>query len=150
MRLDKFFTETATLSRSEAVNAIKRGLVKVNNIVATKPEQKINENEDIVLYNGSQVCYQKFVYLLLNKPLGVVSATEDKQQKTVLDLVPEKYKKMGLFPCGRLDKETSGLVILTNDGERAHKWLSPKSHVSKTYFFVCAEPLNQQSINQLQ
>lgn len=150
MRLDKFFTETATLSRSEAVSEIKRGRVKVNNITITKPDFKINESTDEVLYDGQKVEYQKYVYLMLNKPLGVVSATEDKQYKTVLDLVPEKYKKMGLFPCGRLDKETSGLVILTNDGDRAHKWLSPKSHVSKTYLYECAEALSNEDKEKIE
>lgn len=150
MRLDKFFTETATLSRSEAVNEIKRGRVKVNNVTITKPEHKVNENIDEVLYNEQIVEYQKYVYLMLNKPLGVVSATEDKVQKTVLDLVPPKYKKMGLFPCGRLDKDTSGFVILTNDGAIAHKWLSPKSHVSKIYYYECAEPLSDEKKQKIE
>lgn len=145
IRLDKFFTETATLSRSEAGVAIKRGLVKVDGEIIKKPDYKINELNAKVEYNGKDIKYQKFVYIMLNKPQGVVSATEDTKQKTVLDLLPEKYKKLGMFPCGRLDKDTLGLVILTNDGESGHRLLAPKSHVSKTYKYICADPLDIKS-----
>ena len=87
---------------------------------------------------------------MLNKPEGVVSATEDRVQKTVLDLLPEKYRKMGLFPCGRLDKDTLGLMLLTNDGKIAHNLLAPKRHVSKVYFFECADPLDKASEHKIE
>ena len=150
IRLDKFFTETGTLTRSEAGNAIKKGLVTVNGEVIKKPDCKINETSSKVTYCGEVIKYQKYVYIMLNKPNGVVSATEDARQKTVLDLLPEKYKKMGLFPCGRLDKDTLGLVILTNDGASSHKLLSPKNHVAKVYHFNCADPLDKQSEHKIE
>lgn len=143
IRLDKFFTETATLTRSEAGKAIKAGLVSVDGKVIKRPDCKIDEAKVKVVYNGEQINYQRFVYIMLNKPEGVVSATEDTKQKTVLDLLPDKYKKLGLFPCGRLDKDTLGLVLLTNDGASAHNLLAPKKHVNKTYKYECAEPLTK-------
>lgn len=150
IRLDKFFTETATLSRSEASKAIKRGEVLVDGKVFKKPDLKIDEEKSVVTLNGERIVYKKYVYIMLNKPEGVVSATEDKLQKTVLDLLPEKYQKMGLFPCGRLDKDTLGLVLLTNDGVTAHKLLAPKKHVSKVYFFKCAEPLEKENEHKIE
>ena len=145
IRLDKFFTETATLSRKVACDEIKRGKVLVNGTVVKDSSLKIDETTAKVVYNGEEVKYQKYVYIMLNKPEGVVSATEDTRQKTVLDLLPEKYKKLGLFPCGRLDKDTLGLVMLTNDGETAHRLLSPKNHVKKTYKYKCADPLTDEN-----
>ena len=150
IRLDKFFTETATLSRSEASLQIKKGKVMVDGAVVCDPSKKIDENTACVMLNGIQVNYQKYVYVMLNKPQGVVSATEDTKQKTVLDLLPEKYKKLGLFPCGRLDKDTLGLVMLTNDGDTAHKLLSPKKHVTKTYKYMCADPLTEQNKQKIE
>lgn len=150
IRLDKFFTETATLTRSEAGKAIKAGLVIVDGKVIKKPDCKIDETKARVVYNGEHINYKKFVYIMLNKPEGVVSATEDTKQKTVLDLLPEKYKKMGLFPCGRLDKDTLGLILLTNDGTSAHNLLAPKKHVSKTYKYECAEFLSKQNKHKIE
>ena len=150
IRLDKFFTETATLSRSEANAEIKKGRVTVDGEIIKKPDCKINEQTAKVIYNGQVINYNKYVYIMLNKPSGVVSATEDARQKTVLDLLPQKYKKMGLFPCGRLDKDTLGLVILTNDGISAHKLLAPKKHVSKVYYFECAEELTKHNEHKLE
>lgn len=150
MRLDKFFTETATLSRREAIEQIRKGKVQVNGIVVIDSATKINENTDVIVYDGNIVSYQKYVYIMLNKPEGVVSATEDTNQKTVLDLLPDKYKKLGLFPCGRLDKDTLGLVMLTNNGELAHNLLSPKKHVQKTYRYNCANPLSNESKQKIE
>ncbi len=150
MRLDKFFTETATLSRRDANEQIKKGKVQVNGIVVIDSATKINENTDVIVYDGNIISYQKYVYIMLNKPEGVVSATEDTNQKTVLDLLPDKYKKLGLFPCGRLDKDTLGLVMLTNNGELAHNLLSPKKHVQKTYRYNCADPLSNESMQKIE
>lgn len=145
IRLDKFFSETGTLSRSETAKAVKLGQILVDGERVKTSDVKINENKSVVTYLGQVINYQKYVYIMLNKPEGVISATEDKSQKTVLDLLPEKYKKMNLFPCGRLDKDTLGLVILTNDGESGHKALAPKSHVKKTYLFECADELSSEN-----
>ena len=150
MRLDKFLANNTPLSRSEVSYQIKLGNVSVDGIKATSASQKIDENNCNVLLGGRQVVFCKYVYLMLNKPAGVVSATQDKKQKTVLDLLPNEYKKLNLFPCGRLDKDTLGLVILTNDGQGAHKLLSPKNHVKKTYEFECIEPISQNNVNQLE
>ena len=141
MRLDKFISSNTSLSRSQANKEIKAANVKVNGIVVTDGDCKIDENNAKVEHNGKQINYNQFIYIMLNKPQGVVSATTDTKQKTVLDLIPNEYKKYNLFPCGRLDKDTLGLVILTNNGQGAHRVLSPKNHVQKTYAFKCAEPL---------
>ena len=150
IRLDKFFTETGTLTRSEAGKAIKGGLVAVDGKVQKKPDLKIDEEKAKITLNGEEIIYKKYVYIMLNKPQGVVSATEDKVQKTVLDLLPPKYQKMELFPCGRLDKDTLGLVLLTNDGKTAHNLLAPKKHVKKVYFFECADPLDKHSEHKIE
>ncbi len=146
MRLDKFLANNTLLSRKEVAKQIKQGNVKVDGTKAVSIDQKIDENSAKIELNGQVVNYKKYVYIMLNKPSGVVSATTDSSQKTVLDLIPQEYKKQGLFPCGRLDKDTLGLVILTNDGAGAHKLLSPKNHVEKTYNFKCAEILEQKHI----
>lgn len=150
IRIDKFFSETGTLSRTETAKAIKFGQIFVDGEKVKTSDIKIDEKKAVVTYLGQVVNYQKYVYIMLNKPQGVISATEDKSQKTVLDLLPDKYKKMNLFPCGRLDKDTLGLVILTNDGESGHKALAPKSHVKKTYLFECADNLSSADVVKIE
>lgn len=143
MRLDKYISNNSTLSRSQAVKEIKQANVTVNGKIILDGDYKVDENKDDILLNGERISYQKYLYIMLNKPEGVVSATEDTKQKTVIDLLPQEYKKFNLFPCGRLDKDTLGLVILTNDGHGAHRLLSPKNHVEKTYVYKCADPLSE-------
>ena len=149
-RLDKFLASNTPLSRNEVHDAIKYGRVVINGLKAKQKDQKIDEQTDKVFWDNQEVCYKKYIYLMLNKPSGVVSATNDKKQKTVLDLLPTHLKKFDLFPCGRLDKDTLGLVILTNDGKNAHRLLSPKNHVEKTYEFVCANNLTDLDIRQIE
>lgn len=132
-RLDKYLCGAGLGTRSEVKALIKKGQVTVNGVRAARPEQKIDENLDKVSVNGQTARYSEFAYIMLNKPAGVVSATEDKRERTVLDLLPPKDRK-GLFPVGRLDKDTEGLLLLTDDGELAHRLLSPKKHVDKTYY----------------
>ena len=134
MRLDKYLCETGFGTRSQVKDLLKKGQVMVNGEVVKKPELKINETTDQILCQGKKASYQKNIYLMLHKPAGVVSATEDNREKTVLDLVRPEDRKNGLFPVGRLDKDTEGLMLLTDDGELAHRLLSPKKHVDKTYF----------------
>lgn len=141
MRLDKFLSETGTASRSESRKAAKIGSITVNGGLVSDVSVHIDPTHDEIFYMGERVVYQKYVYLMLNKPDGVISATDDGKERTVLDLLPDKYRKIGLFPCGRLDKNTTGLLILTNNGALAHKLLSPKNHVEKTYRFTCGKPL---------
>ena len=134
MRLDKYLCETGFGTRSQVKDLLKKGQVMVNGEVVKKPELKINETTDQILCQGEKASYQKNIYLMLHKPAGVVSATEDNREKTVLDLVRPEDRKNGLFPVGRLDKDTEGLLLLTDDGELAHRLLSPKKHVDKTYY----------------
>lgn len=133
MRLDRFLCETGFGTRSQVKALLKKGLVTVNGETARKPEQKIDENADQVICNGQRAVYVALVYMMLHKPAGVVSATEDRREKTVVDLLAQEERK-DLFPVGRLDKDTEGLLLLTNDGELAHRLLAPKKHVDKTYY----------------
>ncbi len=144
MRLDKFLSITGTATRTEAKKAISKGEVLLNGTAAKKSDIKIDEEKDTVLYRGEKVIYQKFLYFMLNKPEGVVSASDGgRGEKTVIDLLPEKYRDMGLFPCGRLDIDTVGLMLITNNGTLAHRLLAPKRHVDKKYYFIAAEPLTE-------
>lgn len=133
MRLDKFLSECGICSRSESKIFIKKGMITVNGKKAAKGEEKIDPDNDEIMFKGQKIIYAEFEYYMLNKPAGVVSATEDKNDKTVIDLVPKPHAK-DIFPVGRLDKDTEGLLIITNNGETAHRLLSPKKHVDKTYF----------------
>lgn len=133
MRLDKYLANMGVGSRSEVKNYIRWHKVLVNGKPPKGPEQKIDEERDIVVFAGREIGYQKNSYIMLHKPAGVVTATEDKKDKTVLDLIDLPIKKQ-LFPVGRLDKDTEGLLILTNDGQLSHNLLSPKKHVSKVYY----------------
>ena len=132
MRLDKFLCDRGFGTRSQIKKDIRAGLVQVNDSRALRPEQKIEEESDMICYRGQRCIYEKHVYYLLNKPAGVVSATEDGRERTVLDLLGEDRRK-DLFPVGRLDKDTEGLLLITNDGMLAHELLAPGKHVEKEY-----------------
>ena len=121
----------------------------INEDIIKKPEYKIREDEDKITFDGAPVAYETFEYYMLNKPAGVISATEDKRDKTVLDLIKEKKRK-DLFPVGRLDKDTEGLLLITNDGELAHQLLSPKKHVDKTYVTKLLHPLAPEDAARLE
>jgi 16S rRNA pseudouridine516 synthase len=133
MRLDKFLKECNVCSRSESKQVLKKGLIKINGNIVKDASYKLDENNDVVTYNDKVIEYQEFVYIMLNKPAGVISATEDSKDTTVIDLVSE-YAHKEVFPFGRLDKDSVGLLILSNDGKLAHELLSPKKHVSKVYY----------------
>ena len=120
-------------TRSEVKKAISKGLVRVNNVIVKKPETKLDTDSDHVLFDGVLVGYAQHEYYMLNKPAGVISATEDKREKTVIDLIIERKRK-DLFPVGRLDRDTEGLLLISNDGELAHRLLSPSKHVDKVYY----------------
>jgi len=150
MRLDKFLSNMGKATRSESGKLVRQGKVLINGIPAKKSDVQINPDVDIVTLNGVNVQYKEFTYIMLNKPEGYVSATDDPSEKTVLDLVDPEDRRKGLFPCGRLDKNTLGLVILTNDGENAHRLLSPKHHVSKVYKFEALSPLSQNDVEALE
>lgn len=133
IRLDKYLADMSVGTRQEVKKYIRQGRVKINEDIIKKPEYKIREDEDKITFDGAPVAYETFEYYMLNKPAGVISATEDKRDKTVLDLIKEKKRK-DLFPVGRLDKDTEGLLLITNDGALAHRLLSPKKHVDKCYY----------------
>lgn len=150
MRLDKFFSQTGTLTRSQVQKQLKLGKVTVNGETIKKADYKVDPDKDEIRYNENKIVYRRFVYIMMNKPRGVVSATEDRDQKTVLDLLPEGLLKFDLFPCGRLDKDTTGLVVLTNDGISAHNALSPKKHVEKKYSFETADAYSDADLTAIE
>ena len=145
MRLDKFISTTTTLSRAEAKKIIKKGIL-INNILVKSPDYKIDEINDQVIVNGNRLFYQKYVYIMMNKPQNVISATEDAIDKTVVDLLEEKDRIYKVFPVGRLDKDTEGLMLLTNDGELAHKLISPKKDVEKKYYVEVSGELKEEHL----
>ena len=134
MRLDKFIAETAELTRKDAKTVLSKGRVTINGTVVKDGDKKVTGTEEICLDGKVLGIREAFLYLMLHKPAGVVSATEDNRDRTVLDLVKEVTGKRDVFPVGRLDKDTEGLLLLTDDGELSHRLLSPKRHVDKVYF----------------
>lgn len=148
MRLDRFLCETNTGTRSQAKQYVRQGLVTVNGEVAGSADRKIDEYTDIVCLRGKRILYQPFVYYMLNKPEGVVSATRDNTARTVVSLL-DMNGRDDIFPVGRLDKDTTGLLLLTNDGELAHRLLSPKRHVDKTYHVTVEHELSSQDVQML-
>lgn len=143
-RIDKIIAAQTEYSRKDVKKLILQKRVRVNNELISKSEEKINENTDIITIDGQTINIQQFVYLILNKPKGYISATEDKTQQTVLDLIDEKYMHRQLFPAGRLDKDTTGMMIITDDGQFAHNILAPKKHISKTYEVEIDIPVTQE------
>jgi len=133
-RLDKILGNMGFGSRKDIKISVKKGLVTVNGIVAKDPGMKADPLTDVIVIDGEEIVYRKYIYLLMNKPAGVVSATFDNHDTTVVDLLPFDYKAFEPFPVGRLDKDTVGLLLLTNDGELNHRLLAPKSHVDKVYY----------------
>ncbi len=141
-RLDKFISNQCfDISRSGVKELLKKGRVTVNGKVVKKADEKIDPERDEVCVSGKRVVYKKHLYIMLNKPAGVVCATRDGLSPTVLALLPDELKRDGLFPAGRLDKDTEGFVLITDDGELAHKMLAPKSHVPKLYYVKLEVPL---------
>lgn len=149
-RIDKLITSQGTLTRSQVKKLIKSGLVRVNGETVKKAEEKY-ETENINI----EVCkapleFRENIYIMLNKPKGVVSASSDKKQKTVIGLVPDELMRNGLFPAGRLDADTTGFVLITDDGDFAHKILSPKNHIEKTYLATLSNPIKKEEIISLE
>ena len=150
MRLDKFIVESGLASRSEIARSARNGAITVNGLVVRKASVHIDPTADEIAYCGKTVVYREFSYIMLNKPDGYVSATDDDRFPTVLSLLPDELQKIGLFPCGRLDKNTFGLMILTNNGPLSHKLLAPKNHVSKKYRFTVKFPLSDEDVKRLE
>lgn len=141
-RIDKVIATQTEYSRKEVKKLIAQRKVKVNDTIVKSPDEKISEDDKIKI-NEKELQIQQYVYLVLNKPKGYISATEDKNLKTVLELVPEKYLHRNLFPAGRLDKDTTGLMIITDDGNFAHEILSPKKHIKKRYNVTIDIPVTE-------
>ena len=146
MRIDKFISESGIASRRDAARAARSGGVIVNGTPVKDLSAHIDPETAVVSYLGREIVYRKFTYVMLNKPEGYVSATEDSRLPVVLELLPDELRKLELFPVGRLDKDTVGLMLLTNNGPLAHRLLSPRHHVEKEYFFRAAEPLPDDSV----
>lgn len=144
MRLDKYLTEMGLGSRSEVKQGIRKGFVRVNGETVVRPEHKVSV-DDKVFWKGTSVDFVEYEYIMLNKPAGVISATEDSREKTVVDLIPDSRRK-DLFPVGRLDRDTEGLLLLTNDGKLAHRLLSPRHHVAKVYYAVVSGVMTEADI----
>lgn len=149
-RLDKILASTGRWSRREVKELVRAGRVTVNGTAARSPEEKYRREDLTLLVDGQSVLCERYTYLMLHKPAGLVSATEDPRQATVLDLLPEHLRKIGLFPAGRLDRDTEGLLLLTNDGALAHDLLSPRKHVDKTYFVRVEGRLDQSDAEAFQ
>lgn len=145
-RLDKIIASQFNISRSIARRDIKRGLVELNGKTVKDFSLQANPEKDKIIYNGQALNYKEYIYILMNKPAGILSASSDKNRETVVDLVPESLSRQDLFPVGRLDKDTTGLLILTDDGDFAHKAISPKSNIFKTYRVFLDGPIPKTAI----
>lgn len=143
MRIDKLLSELGIASRKEAAKAARSGGVTVDGAMVKDLSKHVDPEGCKICYLGREVVYQKYTYVMLNKPEGYVSATDDKSLPYVTELLPEELRRRELFPVGRLDRDTTGLMILTNNGQLAHSLLSPKRHVKKEYFFTAKEPLKE-------
>ena len=144
MRIDKFLANSGIGTRKEVKELLKKKRISVNDEVVTEAKTHIDGDNDYVSFDGERIEYKEFLYIMLNKPQDVISATDDERHRTVLDLLEEPLTKVGLFPVGRLDKDTEGLLVLTNDGKMAHELLSPKKHVPKRYYVELKKPLSKE------
>lgn len=147
MRLDKFLANIGVGTRSEVKQLLKKGSVKVNQNIVKLPKLHVNPNSDEIMVNDEVVSYIDKVYIMLNKPKGYISATEDEVHPTIIDLIPE-YAHLNIFPVGRLDKDTEGLLLVTNDGQFNHEVMNPNKHVSKTYEVYSKHPITQFDIDK--
>lgn len=146
-RLDKLIASQGLLSRNDVKNMVRRGEVSVNGVVVKDSAVKVSYEDDIKI-KGESLLQTEFTYIMLNKPKGVVSASEDKRDKTVVDILPDELKRKNLFPAGRLDKDTTGFSLITDDGDFAHRILSPSRHVDKTYIAEVSEKINFEKAQQ--
>ena len=149
-RLDKILASQGTLSRRDVKEIIRKGRVSINGVIAKKSDVKIDIENDLVTLDGETISLKKHIYIMLNKPQGIVSASESDTDETVVDLVPDELFRKGLFPAGRLDKDTTGFVLITDDGDFAHKILSPKNHIFKTYLATLDHHLSESDIEMLE
>lgn len=145
-RLDKVIASQGKYSRSEVKKLVKGGRIAVDGETVKSADMKISPEKAVITVDGEDVSYKKHIYIMLNKPQGVISASNDSSQKTVVDLVPDEFFRQGLFPAGRLDGDTRGFVLITDDGDFAHRILSPKNHILKTYHATLEKPVTDDDI----
>lgn len=150
LRIDKFLGDENIGTRKEISILVRKGFVAVNGVVVKNSSEKIDPEQDKIFFNGKEIQYNKNIYIMMNKPKNLLSATKDKKAKTVLDIIPQEFQRKELFPSGRLDKNTTGLLIITNDGEYAHKMLSPKSHVYKLYKALLDTEITNEDIEKFE
>lgn len=146
MRLDKYLSDATPYTRREIRGLVMRKAITVNGATARSVDMKVNETDDTICVNGTRVLYRKFIYLMLNKPQGYLSATEDDRDPVVVDLLPEELKHFAPFPVGRLDKDTEGLLLLTNDGQFDHELMSPRKNLYKRYYAELDLPATPEDI----
>ncbi|MDW5300313.1 MAG: pseudouridine synthase [Sedimentibacter sp.] len=146
LRIDKMLSNIGLGTRKQIKQDAKKGLIKINDVIEKDSSKIIDTEKDTVKYKGETAEYVQYIYLMMNKPQGVVSATEDNYDRTVIDLLDDEDKFYEPFPVGRLDKDTEGLLLITNDGQLAHNLLSPKKHVDKTYYVEVAEEVTQDDV----
>ena len=146
MRLDKFLSDASIYSRKDVRALVKRKAVTVNGVPARMADMKIDETKDSVAVNGEVILYRKFIYLMLNKPQGYLSATEDDRDPVVVDLLPDDLRHFAPFPVGRLDKDTEGLLLLTNDGQFDHELMSPRKNLVKRYYAELDAPATSEDV----
>lgn len=147
-RLDKIIASTGRWSRREVKDLVRQGRVTVDDVPARSAEEKADPEQAVIAVNGEKLNWRRYTWVMLNKPAGYLSATEDGRGATVLDLLPQDLQRQGLFPVGRLDKDTEGLLLLTNEGGLAHELLSPKKHVDKTYYAKIDGQVTEEHVKQ--
>lgn len=145
-RLDKILSGQNIATRSESKRLALKGKITVNGRITKRSDIKVDPEKDEIIVDGKTLVYKKYLYIMMNKPAGVISASRDRNAETVLDLLPKEMRREGLFPAGRLDKDTTGLLIITDDGELAHRMLSPKKHVYKLYSAECDRALDENDV----
>ncbi len=146
-RIDKIISTSLNISRNDARNLIKSGRTEVNGVVVKDVKQKFDTETSSVICDGQVVTYNKYVYMVMNKPKGVISASSGHGDKTVIDILPADMKRKNLFPAGRLDKDTTGFMLITDDGDFAHRILSPKNHIPKTYIAELDKPFDSEVVS---
>ncbi len=149
LRIDKMLSQTMLLSRSDAKKLLRSGSVAINGNVCKNADMKVDPSNDTVTVNGKKLVYEKYIYIMMHKPDGIVSASRDAKEKTVVDLVPSEIRRKGLFPAGRLDRDTTGFVLLTDDGDFAHRILAPGKHVPKTYHVTLSRSVTEEEAAEL-
>lgn len=150
MRIDKLLSSAGIATRSEASKAARSGGVLVDGIPVRDTGLHIDPEKNIITYFGEVITYRRNIYIMLNKPQGYISSTDDPRKTTVLELIDKRWRRAGIFPCGRLDIDTAGLLILTDDGKTAHRLLSPRHHAEKVYAFRCISPLSDDDLGALE